>query len=124
MKTAFITGVTGQDGAYLAKLLLEKDYKVIGGRQLDCDCWRLKKLGIVNEIEYTNFELSETTNIFKIIESCSIDEFYNLAAQSIFRETSEMPTMTADVNGLGVCRILDSIRRINPLIKFFQATSS
>ena len=124
MKTAFVTGITGQDGAYLAKLLLEKDYKVIGGGQIDSSFWRLEKLGIHNEIEYVNFELTEGTNIYKTIKNSSINEFYNLAAQSIFGSTSQMPTMTGEINGLGVCRILDSIRRINRSIKFFQASSS
>lgn len=126
MITAFITGISGQDGAYLAKLLLEKGYRVIGGdrRTASGSLWRLAKLGILEDIEITDFELAEFTNIYRVIEKIKPDEVYNLAAQSFVGVSFEMPTMTADITGLGVCRVLEAIRQINPSIKFYQASSS
>ncbi len=125
-KTAFITGISGQDGAYLSKLLLEKGYKVIGGerRSASGTLWRLKELGIENDIEITDFELAEFTNIYRAIEKYEPEEVYNLAAQSFVASSFEIPTMTADVTGLGVSRVLEAIRKINPKIKFYQASSS
>jgi GDPmannose 4,6-dehydratase len=125
-KTAFITGISGQDGAYLSKLLLEKGYKVIGGerRSASGTLWRLKELGIENDIEITDFELAEFTNIYRAIEKYEPEEIYNLAAQSFVASSFEIPTMTADVTGLGVSRLLEAIRKINPQIKFYQASSS
>jgi len=125
-KTALITGVSGQDGAYLSKLLLKKGYRVIGGerRSASGSLWRLKDLNIENDVEITDFELSEFTNIFRTIEKYRPDEIYNLAAQSFVGASFEMPTMTSDITGLGVSRILEAIRQINPDIKFYQASSS
>lgn len=126
MKTAFITGISGQDGAYLSKLLLEKGYKVYGGdrRTASGSLWRLKELGIEGEVEIMDFELAEYSNIQRIIEKIQVDEFYNLAAQSFVGASFEMPLMTSDVTGFGVLRILESIRTINPKIKFYQASTS
>ena len=125
-KSALVTGISGQDGAYLAKLLLEKGYKVIGGerRSASSTLWRLNELGISNDIEIVDFELSEFTNIFRVIDKLQPNEIYNLAAQSFVAASFEMPTMTSDVTGLGVIRILESIRQINQDIKFYQASSS
>ena len=125
-KTALITGISGQDGAYLSKFLLENGYRVIGGdrRTSRGSLWRLEELGIRNDIELINFELSELTNIYRTIEKFEFDEIYNLAAQSFVAASFELPTMTADVTALGVCRILEGIRNINPKIKFYQASSS
>jgi len=132
-KTALITGVSGQDGAYLSRILIEKGYKVIGGdhrkiggnHRLDSgSLWRLKELGIADEVELTDFELGEPTNIYKAIEKYKPHEIYNLAAQSFVASSFEMPTLTADITGLGVSRILEVIRQINPDIKFYQASSS
>ena len=125
-KTALITGVSGQDGAYLSKLLLNKGYKVIGGerRSASGSLWRLKELNIENDVEITDFELSEFTNIIRTIEKYKPDEIYNLAAQSFVAASFEMPIMTSDVTGLGVSRLLEAIRQINPKIKFYQASSS
>ena len=126
MKTTFITGISGQDGAYLSKLLLENGYKVIGGerRSASGTLWRLKELGIENDIEITDFELAEFTNIFRAIEKYEPVEVYNLAAQSFVASSFEIPIMTADVTGLGVSRVLEAIRKINSRIKFYQASSS
>ena len=125
-KTALITGVSGQDGTYLSKLLLKKGYRVIGGerRSASGSLWRLKDLNIENDVEITDFELSEFTNIYRTIEKYRPDEIYNLAAQSFVGASFEMPTMTSDITGLGVSRILEAIRQINPDIKFYQASSS
>ena len=125
-KTALITGVSGQDGAYLSKLLLKKGYRVIGGerRSASGSLWRLKDLNIENDVEITDFELSEFTNIYRTIEKYRPNEIYNLAAQSFVGASFEMPTMTSDITGLGVSRILEAIRQINPDIKFYQASSS
>ena len=125
-KTALITGISGQDGSYLAKLLLKKGYKVIGGerRSASGSLWRLKELNIEKDIEIIDFELSEFTNIYRSIDKYKPDEVYNLAAQSFVAASFEIPIMTADVTGLGVSRVLEAIRQINPKIKFYQASSS
>tara|TARA_Y100000996_G_C22497075_1_gene632787 strand:- start:223 stop:1242 length:1020 start_codon:yes stop_codon:yes gene_type:complete len=125
-KTALITGVSGQDGAYLSRLLLEKGYRVIGGerRSASGTLWRLNELNIEKDIEITDFELSEFTNIYRTIEKYNPDEIYNLAAQSFVAASFEMPIMTSDITGVGVSRLLEAIRQINPKIKFYQASSS
>ena len=125
-KSALVTGISGQDGAYLAKLLLEKGYKVIGGerRNASSTLWRLNELGISDDIEIVDFELSEFTNNFRVVDKFQPNEIYNLAAQSFVAASFEVPTMTSDVTGLGVVRILESIRQINQDIKFYQASSS
>jgi len=125
-KTALITGVSGQDGAYLSKLLLGKGYRVIGGDRQTASgsLWRLEELKIEKEVEIADFELVEFTNIYRVIEKYQPDEVYNLAAQSFVAASFEMPTMTADVTGLGVLRVLEAIRQINPKIKFYQASTS
>ena len=126
MKTALITGISGQDGAYLANLLLNKGYRVIGGerRNASSTLWRLNELGIHNDIELVDFELSESTNILRVIDQYSPNEVYNLAAQSFVGASFELPTMTADITGLGVSRLLEAIRQVNKDIKFYQASSS
>tara|TARA_B100000315_G_scaffold179848_1_gene168677 strand:- start:4314 stop:5339 length:1026 start_codon:yes stop_codon:yes gene_type:complete len=125
-KTALITGISGQDGAYLSKFLLEKGYRVIGGdrRTARGSLWRLEELGIVDDIEITDCELAEFTNIFRIIEKYDLNEVYNLAAQSFVGVSFEVPTMTGDITGLGVCRLLEAIRQVAPEIKFYQASTS
>ncbi len=125
-KTAFITGIAGQDGGYLAKLLLEKGYKVVGGirRTSHSATWRLEELGIDKDIELVDFELGETLNIFRAIEKAEPTEFYNLGAQSFVAASFEQPLYTSDVDALGVTRILEAIRTINPKIGFYQASTS
>tara|TARA_B100002019_G_C21265617_1_gene599253 strand:- start:1490 stop:2515 length:1026 start_codon:yes stop_codon:yes gene_type:complete len=125
-KTALITGISGQDGAYLSKLLLKKNYKVIGGdrRTASGSLWRLNELGIQNDIEIVEFELAEFTNIYRTLEKHKPDEVYNLAAQSFVASSFEMPTMTSDITGLGVARLLEAIKSFNSNIKFYQASSS
>ncbi len=126
MKRAMITGITGQDGAYLSKLLLEKGYRVFGAlrRTSDLHLNRLKYLGIEESVEFLPLELLEFTNIYKVIEKVQPDEVYNLGAQSFVALSFDEPVFTADVTGLGALRVLDAIRHVNPKIKFYQASSS
>jgi GDPmannose 4,6-dehydratase len=126
MKRALITGITGQDGAYLSRLLLDEGYKVYGAfrRTSDLHLNRLKYLGIDEKIEYLPLELLEFTNLYKAISKIQPDEIYNLGAQSFVALSFEEPIFTADVTGLGPLRILEAIRSINPKIKFYQASSS
>jgi GDPmannose 4,6-dehydratase len=126
MKKAFITGITGQDGAYLSKLLLTKGYRVFGGlrRNTGNKYWRLDELGITNEIEFVNIDLGEPYNIENIIEKVKPDEFYNLAAQSFVGLSFEQPQVTTISNSLGVLNILEVIRNKHPNIKFYQASTS
>lgn len=126
MKTAIITGIGGQDGAYLAQLLLEKGYRVIGTdrRRVDQNYWRLKYLNIHDKIESEFLDLLETGNIFRIIRKYKPDEFYNLAAQSFVGASFEMPLLTTDIDALGVLRILEAIRTESPKTKFYQASTS
>ena len=125
-KTAIITGIGGQDGAYLAKLLLDKGYKVIGTdrRRVDQHYWRLNKLGIRNDIEVAYMDLLEIGNIFNVLKKYQPDEVYNLAAQSFVGASFEMPLLTADVDAIGVLRILEAIRTVSPHTKFYQASTS
>ena len=125
-KIALITGISGQDGAYLAKLLLSKNYTVIGAdrRSARDDKWRLRKLGIENEIIIEDFELSEITQIIRIFNKYKISEVYNLAAQSFVGSSFVNPISTSDVTGLGVLRILEVIRNLKYRPKFYQASSS
>ena len=125
-KRALITGITGQDGAYLSKLLLEKGYEVYGAfrRTSDLNMGRMKFLGIDNNIQFVPLELLEFTNIQKTLEAIRPDEVYNLGAQSFVALSFEQPVFTADVTGLGVLRMLEAIRAVNPQIRFYQASSS
>lgn len=126
VKKALITGITGQDGAYLSKLLIEKNYEVYGAfrRTSDLHLERLKFLGIDAEIKYVPFELLEFTNIYRTIEKTHPDEIYNLGAQSFVALSFEEPIFTADVTATGPLKVLEAIRAIDPKIKFYQASSS
>lgn len=126
MKTAFITGISGQDGAYLAKLLLDKGYEVHGGvrRISQPETERLKRLGIADDVHLHEFDLTEMNNIFRVIRDIEMDEFYNLAAQSFVGASWELPIYTADVDGMAVVRILDTLRTLRPETRFYQASTS
>ena len=126
MKKALITGVSGQDGAYLSKLLLDKGYEVTGAirRNSQLETARLRKLGVANDIRYVDFDLSEINNINRLIRGTEFDEIYNLAAQSFVGSSWEQPIYAADVNGLGVVRLLDAIRTYSPQTRFYQASTS
>ncbi len=125
-KTALITGVSGQDGAYLARFLLELGYRVVGSqrRSSSLNTARLAYLGIEKDVEYVDMDLVEITNVMRVVEEFEPDEIYNLAAQSFVGLSFEQPIYTADVDGLGVTRLLESIRVINSKIKFYQASTS
>ncbi len=125
-KTALITGISGQDGAYLAQLLLKKNYRVIGTdrRSARSVNWRLKRLGIEDKIIYEEMELAEIYEIQRIFKKYKIDEVYNLAAQSFVGTSFSSPLNTANITGLGALRILETIRSIDKKIKFYQASSS
>jgi GDPmannose 4,6-dehydratase len=125
-KTALITGITGQDGAYLAKLLLEKGYRVHGGiRRIGVNSGgRLQELGIENDIVHHDFDLLEFSNIQRVIEKAGPDEIYNLAAQSFVGTSFEQPIYTANVDALGTARILEAIRTLKAGIRFYQASTS
>jgi GDPmannose 4,6-dehydratase len=126
MRKALITGVTGQDGAYLTKLLLEKGYKVYGAyRRISHPVMtRLEWLGVHRDLEMVEFELSEVNNINRIIRDIQPDELYNLAAQSFVGSSWEQPDYTTDINAVGVLRILEAIRTFSPHTRFYQASTS
>ena len=126
MKTALITGIRGQDGAYLAQLLLSKGYKVVGAdrRSGDSTGWRMRELGILDDVEIEYMDLLELTNIIRVLEKVQPDEVYNLAAQSFVATSFEQPMLTSDVNALGVLRLLEGLRLVNPNAKFYQASTS
>jgi GDPmannose 4,6-dehydratase len=125
-KTALITGIAGQDGAYLARFLIGKGYKVYGGirRTSSSNTWRLAELGIETEVELIAFELMEMGNVLRVIERTRPDEVYNLGAQSFVQTSFEHPIYTVEVNTLGAVRILEAIRKVNPKIRFYQASTS
>lgn len=125
-KKALITGIRGQDGAYLAENLLKKGYEVYGAdrRSGDTTYWRLNELGIKNEIKTIYMDLLEVTNILRVIEKIKPDEVYNLAAQSFVGTSFDQPIVTSDINAMGVIRLLEAIRLVNPDIKFYQASTS
>jgi len=126
MKKALITGIRGQDGAYLAKLLLEKGYQVYGAdrRNSEQANWRLRELGIDKDIKFVYMDLLELTNILTAIDKIQPDEVYNLAAQSFVGASFDQPILTSEVDAIGVLRILEAIKMVNPKIKFYQASTS
>ena len=125
-KTAIITGITGQDGGYLAKLLLEKGYKVYGCyRRGSTDTFaKLKEHGILDDIEMLEFDLLEFSNIVRLFKKYQPDEFYNLAAQSFVGLSFNEPIYTSQVDGMGVLYLLEAIREFSPKTRFYQASTS
>ncbi len=125
-KKALITGLTGQDGAYLAKLLLEKGYDVYGTyrRSSTPNFWRLQNLGIFDKIKLITADLSDSLSLFEAIKISDPTEIYNLAAQSYVGASFETPLVTGLVSGLGVVSFLELIRNFNTKIKFYQASTS
>jgi GDPmannose 4,6-dehydratase len=126
VKKAFITGITGQDGAYLTKLLLDKGYEVHGGvrRISQPETVRLEALGILNKVHLHEFDLAEMNNVFRTLRDVPVDEFYNLAAQSFVGTSWEQPIYTSEINAMGVVRILDTLRTLAPETRFYQASTS
>lgn len=126
MKTAIITGVTGQDGAYLSELLLAKGYKVIGITR-DTSEFRLRNLkflDIADKIELIKANLTDLSNIFRILEKSEPDELYHLAAQSSVGLSFEQPIGTLEFNIISTANLLEAIRIINPKVRFYHASSS
>lgn len=126
MKKALITGISGQDGAYLASYLLKNDYKVFGidRRTASNNYWRLEALGINNKIFKIQIDLTEFSAITKIISEFKFDEVYNLAAQSFVGSSWDNPITTSNINSVAVTNLLDSIYRFSPETKFYQASTS
>jgi GDPmannose 4,6-dehydratase len=125
-KTALITGITGQDGAYLAEFLLGKGYRVVGifRRVSTPNFWRLYSLDVFNEVELIPADLIDHASLAQAIKVSEPDEVYHLAAQSFVGSSFDQPISTAEVTGLGVTRVLEVIRELNPKIKFYQASTS
>jgi len=125
-KKALITGITGQDGAYLAKFLLDKDYQVFGTyRRLSTpNFWRLQYLDIFDKISLIPADLVDAASITEAIKTSEPDEVYHLAAQSFVGASFEQPIGSGEITGLGVTRMLEAIRDTNPKIRFYQASTS
>ncbi|MCA9371644.1 GDP-mannose 4,6-dehydratase [Candidatus Woesebacteria bacterium] len=125
-KTALITGILGQDGPYLAKLLLEKDYKVYGmtRRYSLPNFGNVEYLGIHHDIDYVDGDMTDESSLMNIIKSVRPDEVYNLAAQSFVKASFEQPKFTTDVNALGVLYLLNAIKYFSPTSRFYQASTS
>jgi GDPmannose 4,6-dehydratase len=126
MKNALITGITGQDGAYLANFLLDKGYKVYGTyRRLSTpNFWRLQYLGIFEQVELLPVDLLDSFSIIESVKIAKPDEIYNLAAQSFVGASFEQPLASAEITGLGVVKFLEAIRNVAPDVKFYQASTS
>lgn len=125
-KTALITGIMGQDGPYLAKLLLSKGYKVYGlvRRYSSPNFDNLDYLGIRNDVEYVEGDLTDESSLVTIIKTIQPDEIYNLAAQSFVGSSWDLARMTTEVNSLGVLYLLNAIRHFSPKSRFYQASTS
>ena len=128
MKTALITGITGQDGAYLTELLLTKGYKVFGTyrRTSSVNLWRINELGVDTHpnLDLVEYDLTDLGASISLIQRVQPDEVFNLAAQSFVGVSFEQPTTTAHITGLGALNLLEAIRLVNPKIKFYQASTS
>ncbi len=128
MKKAIVTGITGQDGAYLAQHLLNEGYKVYGTmrRLSSMNLWRIQDLGIENDpnLELVDFDLTDEAGAIRLIDRCEPDEVYNLAAQSFVGVSFKQPVTTANITGLGATNLLEAIRMVNPKIRFYQASTS
>ena len=128
MKKAIVTGITGQDGAYLAELLLDKGYEVYGTfrRTSSVNFWRMEELGIENHpsLHLVEYDLTDQASAIHMINRIQPDEIYNLAAQSFVGVSFEQPLATAHITGLGAAHLLEAIRIINPKIRFYQASTS
>lgn len=128
MKKAIVTGITGQDGAYLAELLLNKGYLVYGTfrRTSSTNFWRIEELGIQNNInlKLIEYDLIDSASAYRLIKDCEPDEVYNLAAQSFVGVSFTQPIATSQITGVGALNLLDAVKTINPKIKFYQASTS
>jgi GDPmannose 4,6-dehydratase len=123
-KTALITGITGQDGSYLAELLLEMDYRVVGMTRRTSTEVHERIEHLVDRIEIVSGDLLDQSSIGSILADVRPDEIYNLAAQSFVPASFAQPVLTGEFTALGVTRVLDAIRGVDPSIRFYQASSS
>lgn len=127
-KSAIITGITGQDGAYLAEYLLQHHYRVYGTfrRTASTNFWRIEELGIDQNpyLHLVEFDLTDTGSSIRLIEKAKPDEIYNLAAQSYVGVSFEQPVTTSNITGIGTLHLLEAIRMVDPKIRFYQASSS
>jgi GDPmannose 4,6-dehydratase len=125
-KYALITGITGQDGAYLSKLLLGKGYDVIGftPRRGSDTLWRLRELGVDQSIEFAYGDVTDLASVLRVVQRSQPVEVYNLAAQSFVAVSWDEPAHTADVNAVGVANVLEAVRQGAPGARFYQASTS
>jgi GDPmannose 4,6-dehydratase len=125
-KSALITGITGQDGAYLAKLLLGKGYQVFGlvARRGSDMRWRLREVGVESDVTYIEGDLLDLSSLARALEVSKADEVYNLAAQSFVGTSWQQPVLTAQVSGVGAINVLEAIRIVSPKSHFYQASTS
>jgi GDPmannose 4,6-dehydratase len=127
-KNVLITGITGQDGAYLAKLLLDKGYEVSGTyrRTSSVNFWRIEELGIQNHpnLHLVEYDLTDLGSSIALVQKVQPDEIYNLAAQSFVGVSFDQPTTTAQITGIGALNLLEAIRLVNTKIRFYQASTS
>ena len=127
-KKALITGITGQDGAYLAKLLANNGYQVFGGIRRTSSrilhSWRLEALQVVDQVQLLEFEIQENYDIARIVRDGQFDEIYNLSAQSFVHLSFEHPHFTTQLCGVGPLNLLEAIRTFSPQTKFYQASTS
>ncbi len=125
-KNALITGITGQDGAYLAKLLLDKGYKVFGlhARRSTDTLWRLRYLGISDDVTLLDGDLTDLSAQIRAMQTSAADEVYNLGAQSFVATSWQQPVLTANVTGVGALNVLEAIRIVNPKARYYQASTS
>ncbi|MDG2442052.1 MAG: GDP-mannose 4,6-dehydratase [Luminiphilus sp.] len=127
-KTAVITGITGQDGAYLTELLLNKGYRVYGTyrRTSSVNFWRLEELEVANHenLELVEYDLTDLSSTIRLLQISGATEVYNLAAQSFVGVSFEQPITTAEITGVGAVNLLEAIRIVNPEIRFYQASTS
>lgn len=128
MKSAIITGITGQDGAYLAELLLEKGYRVYGTyrRTSSVNFWRIEELGIDTHpnLHLVEYDLTDLSASIRLLQTTAAAEVYNLAAQSFVGVSFDQPVTTAEITGIGALNLLEAIRIVNPRIRFYQASTS
>lgn len=128
MKKAIVTGITGQDGAYLAQLLLEKGYAVYGTyrRTSSVNFWRIEELGIDQNpnLHLVEYDLTDLSASIRLLQNSGATEVYNLAAQSFVAVSFDQPITTAEITGLGPVNLLEAIRIVNPKIRFYQASTS
>jgi len=128
MKSAIVTGITGQDGAYLAELLLSKGYRVFGTyrRTSSVNFWRIEELGIKEdpELRLVEHDLTDLSATIRLLQRAEASEVYNLAAQSFVGVSFDQPITTAEITGIGALKLLEAIRIVNPGIRFYQASTS